>query len=190
MCLAHTPSKGLQGFYTGALHIYSEVPVIVALLALGLLIGQSPDIHKQRLSVVGFFITIILSGVSAGCAWLAFDIQTLVLALWALVAVVCLKSALLPTWGKFIPLVLVMCIAVILGQLAVPDPGPFMSFAVTLAGSIAGCVLGYLCSVALVSVVYERYQLLWQRTILRIFSAWMFATSMLMMAVQFINHKN
>ena len=186
-CLAHTPSKGLQGFYTGALHIYSEVTLIVAFMALGLLVGQNTDIKTLRLSAAVFFITILLSSVLAGFAWIEFNPQTLAFALWTVVAVVSLKVALLPNWGRNISVLLVICAAAVLGQMTLPDPGPFMSFAVTMAGSVAACILGFLCCVASVNLLYERYQLLWQRTIFRIFSAWMFAVSFLLLAVLYTN---
>jgi hypothetical protein len=74
-----------------------------------------------------------------------------------------------------------------MGQLTVPDAGELWPFLVTLAGSITACVLGFLYSFSLVDFLYQRFQLLWQRTILRVVSAWLFAISFLLLAVQLAN---
>ena len=186
---AHSPSKGLAGFYTGILHVYSEVSLVIALVALGLLVGQTTDLEKQRKLLAGFLITIVLSSAIGSFGLIEVGSRTLQLALWGSVVLVCLHAALLPKWAAMSAAIAVAVMALIMGQLTVPDPGEFLPFLVTLAGSVTGCVLGFLYSAALVAFLHQRFQLLWQRTILRIISAWLFAISFLLLAVQY-NSKN
>ena len=186
---AHSPSKGLAGFYTGILHVYSEVSLVIALVALGLLVGQTTDLEKQRKLLAGFLITIVLSSAIGSFEWLELSPQVMQLVLWGSVVLVCLHAALLPKWAAVVAPIAVTLLGLIMGQLTVPDPGEFLPFLVTLAGSITGCVLGFLYSAALVAFLHQRFQLLWQRTILRIISAWLFAISFLLLAVQY-THKN
>ena len=184
---AHSPSKGLAGFYTGILHVYSEVSLVIALVALGLLVGQTTDLEKQRKLLAGFLITIVLSSAIGSFEWLELSPQVMQLVLWGSVVLVCLHAALLPKWAAMSAAIAVAVMASIMGQITVPDPGEFLPFLVTLAGSVTGCVLGFLYSAALVAFLHQRFQLLWQRTILRIISAWLFAISFLLLAVQYTN---
>ena len=184
---AHSPSKGLAGFYTGILHVYSEVSLVIALVALGLLVGQTTDLDKQRKLLACFLITIVLSSAIGSFTLIEVGSRTLQLALWGSVVLVCLHAALLPKWAAISAAIAVAVMALIMGQLIVPDPGEFLPFLVTLAGSVTGCVLGFLYSAALVAFLHQRFQLLWQRTILRIISAWLFAISFLLLAVQYTN---
>lgn len=187
LSFAHSPSKGLAGFYTGILHVYSEVSLVIALVALGLLVGQTTDLDKQRKLLAGFLITIVLSSAIGSFTLIEVGSRTLQLALWGSVVLVCLHAALLPKWAAISAAIAVAVMALIMGQLIVPDPGEFLPFLVTLAGSVNGCVLGFLYSAALVAFLHQRFQLLWQRTILRIISAWLFAISFLLLAVQYTN---
>lgn len=187
LSFAHSPSKGLAGFYTGILHVYSEVSLVIALVALGLLVGQTTDLDKQRKLLAGFLITIVLSSAIGSFGLIEVGSRTLQLALWCSVVLVCLHAALLPKWAAISAAIAVAVMALIMGQLIVPDPGEFLPFLVTLAGSVTGCVLGFLYSAALVAFLHQRFQLLWQRTILRIISAWLFAISFLLLAVQYTN---
>ena len=187
LSFAHSPSKGLAGFYTGILHVYSEVSLVIALVALGLLVGQTTDLDKQRKLLAGFLITIVLSSAIGSFGLIEVGSRTLQLALWCSVVLVCLHAALLPNWAAMSAAIAVAVMASIMGQITVPDPGEFLPFLVTLAGSVTGCVLGFLYSAALVAFLHQRFQLLWQRTILKIISAWLFAISFLLLAVQYTN---
>jgi hypothetical protein len=187
LSFAHSPSKGLAGFYTGILHVYSEVSLVIALVALGLLVGQTTDLDKQRKLLAGFLITIVLSSAIGSFTLIEVGSRTLQLVLWGSVVLVCLHAALLPKWAAVSAAIAVAVMALIMGQFTVPDPGEFLPFLVTLAGSITGCVLGFLYTSALVAFSYQRFQLLWQRIILRIISAWLFAISFLLLAVQYTN---
>ena len=187
LSFAHSPSKGLAGFYTGILHVYSEVSLVIALVALGLLVGQTTDLDKQRKLLAGFLITIVLSSAIGSFGLIEVGSRTVQLALWCSVVLVCLHAALLPNWAAMSAAIAVAVMASIMGQITVPDPGEFLPFLVTLAGSVTGCVLGFLYSAALVAFLHQRFQLLWQRTILRIISAWLFAISFLLLAVQYTN---
>lgn len=187
LALAHSPSKGLTGFYTGILHVYSEVSLVIALVALGLLVGQTTNLDKQRKLLAGFLVTIVFSSVIGSFALIEVSPRALQLSLWGSVVIVCLHAALLPKWAAMSAAISVGLMALIMGQLTVPDPGEFLPFLVTLAGSVTGCALGFLYSAALVSFFHQRFQLLWQRTILRIISAWLFAISFLLLAVLYAN---
>ena len=187
LALAHSPSKGLTGFYTGILHVYSEVSLVIALVSLGLLAGQTTDLDKQRKLLAGFLVTIVFSSVIGSFALIEMSSRALQLALWGCVVLVCLHAALLPKWTSKVILILIALLGLIMGQLTVPDQGDFWPYVVTLAGSITGCILGFLYASSLVAFIYQRFQLLWQRIILRIISAWLFAISFLLLALQIVN---
>ena len=184
LSFAHSPSKGLAGFYTGILHVYSEVSLVIALVALGLLVGQITDLDKQRKLLAGFLITIVLSSAIGSFTLIEVGSRTLQLVLWGSVVLVCLHAALLPKWAAMFAAISVGLMALIMGQLTVPEPGPFWSFTVTTLGSIAGCFLGFLYSALLFNFVFERFQKFWQRTVLRVIAAWLFAISFLLSALQ------
>jgi hypothetical protein len=187
LALAHSPSKGLIGFYAGIWHVYSEVSLAMALVALGLLAGQTTDLDKLRKLLALFLVTVVLSSVIASFAPIVVSPWDLQLALWGCVVLVCFHAALQPNWTSKVIWIWVAWLGLIMGQLTVPDPGEFLPFVVTLTGSITGCVLGFLYTAALVAFLYRRFQLLWQRILLRIISAWLFAISFLLLAVQYTN---
>lgn len=187
LSFAHSPSKGLAGFYTGILHVYSEVSLLIGLLALGLLVGQSCSTDKQRKLLVVFLFAIVMSCAVASFALIEITPKAVLLVHWTLVVLVCLHAALLPKWREKFAFASVPLMGLIMGQLTVPDAGELWPFLVTLAGSITACVLGFLYSFSLVDFLYQRFQLLWQRTILRVVSAWLFAISFLLLAVQLAN---
>jgi len=187
LSFAHSPSKGLAGFYTGILHVYSEVSLVIGLLALGLLVGQSCSTDKQRKLLVVFLLAIVISSAMASFALMGITAKAVLLVHWTLVVLVCLHAALLPKWREKFAFASVPLMGLIMGQLTVPDAGELWPFLVTLVGSITACVLGFLYSFALVDFLYQRFQLLWQRTIFRVVSAWLFAISFLLLAVQFVS---
>lgn len=182
---AHTPSKGLAGFYTGILHVYSEASLVMALAALGLLIGQMTDLSKQRKLLVSFLFFITFGSVVSSFNFFEFDSKTQYIALWCTVVLVCLHAALLPKWNTKFAAIAVVFAGLILGKLTVPDHAEVLPFIVTLFGSLIGCIFGFVFFVSLVDFLYQRFYLVWQRTILRIVSAWLFAISFLLLAVQY-----
>jgi hypothetical protein len=184
IAFAHTPSKGLIGFYTGLLHIFTEAALVMAFLALGLLVSQTVDLEKIKKLLLVFLVTIIASTAFALLSPLVFEPRTLFIVLWVLIVVVCIHAALLPKWTPKLATVSVISLGLVMGQMTVPEPGPFWSFTVTTLGSIAGCFLGFLYSALLFNFVFERFQKFWQRTVLRVIAAWLFAISFLLSALQ------
>jgi hydrogenase/urease accessory protein HupE len=184
IAFAHSPSKGLIGFYTGVIHIFTEAALVMAFLALGLLVSQTVDLEKIKKLLWVFLVTIIASTAFALLSPLVFEPRKLFIALWALIVFVCIHAALLPRWTPKVATVSVISLGLVMGQMTVPDPGPFWSFTVTTMGSIAGCFLGFLYAALLFNFAFERFHKFWQRTVLRVLAAWLFAIAFLLSALQ------
>ena len=121
------------------------------------LVGQTTDLDKQRKLLAVFLITIVLSSAIGSFTLIEVGSRTMQLVLWGSVVLVCLHAALLPKRAAMFAAISVGLMALIMGQLTVPDPSEFLPFLVTLAGSITGCVLGFLYTSALVAFLYQRF---------------------------------
>ena len=176
---AHAPIPGLMGFYVGMLHPLSTPPQLLALLALGLMLGQ----QFPRDFVVCWIVFAIccfagmVLGQTVGMqgtedAWLL-----------AICAIAASLAALLPN-GFVLPwLVLAGGCGLLVGIVSTPDPGHWRPTLITLAGSFVGANLALLFSTGGVGWLTEHFSQPWVRIGLRIIAAWIAAISFLMLAL-------
>ncbi len=135
--LAHSPFPGIKGFYTGLLHPISTPEQVLALLALGMMLGlRWPGWFKVPFFA---FASSTLLGIFLGQLGIAQGIGESVLLLVAVVAAT--LSALYPP-GLFALFVILPSIAgALIGFLSTPDPGSLTATTVSLFGSFVGANL-------------------------------------------------
>ncbi len=168
-----------MGLYVGMLHPLSTPPQLLALLALGLMLGQ--QFPRDFLACWIVFAICCFAGMFLGQtvgiqgtenAWLL-----------AICAIAASLAALLPI-GLFLPwLVLAGGGGLLVGVVSTPDPGPWRETIISLAGSFVGANLALLFSTGGVGWLTERFTQPWVRIGLRIIAAWISAISFLMLAL-------
>jgi urease accessory protein len=173
---AHSPVKGIGNFYNGMLHPLLVPAHIISLAALGLLAGQQGLPH-MRAGMAGFCLA-LLAGLGLGSTAPEATAETILLATSAVMcALVALQPA-LPVWLLWPPALL--C-GLFLGMDS--DPAPLRgSFAVlACAGTALGASLVLLCLASLVDWLDKPLQ----QIAIRIVSAWIGATSILVLSLAF-----
>ena len=180
---AHGAIPGIEGFYVGLLHPFTTPGQLLALLALGAMLGQAAGGNPAGKSGRAWaaFALAAVAGILVGLAQPArFPPEPPLLVLAAVAATL---AALLP--AGFPPATLALCVGagVLLGLASLPDPGPPLALAVTLAGSFVGANLALLYATGTVAWLRSRLDRRWARTGLRIVAAWIAAISTLMAAL-------
>ena len=168
-----------MGFYVGMLHPLSTPPQILALLAIGLMLGQ--NFPRDFLVCWMVFAICCVAGMLLGQtvgmrgaenAWLL-----------AVSVIAASLAALLPN-GLLVPwLVLAGISGLLLGILSTPDPGHWRATLISLLGSFVGANLVLLYSSGGIGWLKERFKQPWIRVGLRVIAAWIAAISILMLAL-------
>lgn len=181
--LAHSSFPGIKGFYTGLLHPITTPEQLLALLALGVMLGlRWPGWFKIPFFA---FVSATLIGIILGQFGILQGIGGFSLLLVAIVAAT--LAALYPP-GQFALFVILAGITgALIGVMSTPDPGPLTATIVTLFGSFVGANLALLYVSAGVGWFHDRFEGQWSRIGLRIFAAWIAAISVLMAALVFAN---
>jgi hydrogenase/urease accessory protein HupE len=183
--LAHSPVPGIEGFYTGLLHPISTPEQVLALLALGMMLGlRWPSWFKVSFFV---FASSTLLGIFLGQLGIAQGIAESTLLLVAVVAAT--LSALYPP-GLFALFVILPSIAgALIGFLSTPDPGFLTATIVNLFGSFVGANLALLYIGGGVGWFRERFKGQWSQIGLRIIAAWIAAISVLAASLSFLDQR-
>jgi len=176
---AHVPFPGIEGFYAGVLHPLTAPPTLLALLALGMMLGHA---WPQRTAVAWMaFMLCLLSGLVSGSmgAHLPFERHGLLL-----VAILAASlSALMPRVSPLPRVLLGGVGGLLLGAASAPDPGPWRAAIVTMTGSFVGAGVALFYVSGGIQVLRERFPQEWARIGLRIAAAWIAAVSCLMLAL-------
>lgn len=175
--LAHTPMVGLGGFSGGLLH-----PVLVpahglALLGLGLLVGQQA--LRDRFALLLVFAAALLAGIGAIVAAVAVTgAATVILAIAGV-------SGILVAVGLPALRVVSAGLAAILGAAlaldSVPEAISMRASLIELAGTAAGAGL----IVTIVAALAAAGKRPWQRIGARILASWTAASAIFVLALQF-----
>ena len=178
---AHSALPGIEGFYRGLLHPLATPSTLVALLALGVLLGRG----WPRAFVLGW--PVFAAGLAAGLGLAAargvpefFDP-----ALFALAAAAGAVAALFAAGPLALVLPLTAAIGVGQGIAAWPEPGPARDVAFTVSGSVLGANLALLYLAAGVDWVSGKLDAPWIGIAFRVLAAWIAALAMLMAALAF-----
>ncbi len=179
---AHSPVPGLGRFYSGMLHPVLAPAALIALVSLGLLLGQRGLATSHRAALA--FVLMLCLGLVAGSEWqgsgLAADSTRLAdtaLLLTALAAAGCALAALpLPLWARA---ALAGCVGAAAG-FGLADMAVGAERWVVVAGTWLGAALLALG----VAAVAELARAGWQHVALRVLASWMAAAALLVLGLQ------
>lgn len=181
--LAHSPFPGIKGFYTGLLHPISSPEQVLALLAVGIMLGlRWPGWFKIPFLI---FAAATFFGILLG----QFDFsRAFVEPMLLLVAVIAATlSALYPPGVFALSVILASITGTMIGLLSTPDSGSLTATIVTLFGSFIGANLALLYISSSIGWFKDRFKGQWSRIGIRIVAAWLAAISVLMASLAFVN---
>jgi hydrogenase/urease accessory protein HupE len=177
--VAHSPIRGIEGFYVGLLHPLTSAGQILALLALGLFFGQRWPRHFGLAWAI--FAGACLGGILLGQMGVPADLTES--GLLALALATSGLAALRPG-GVAAPGIAAAGIAgLLLGLASTPDPGPLRATVITLTGSLTGAVVALLYAAGGLGWLHERATRTWARMGFRIAAAWSAAIAALLLAL-------
>ena len=181
---AHSPVPGLGRFYSGMLHPVLAPAALIALVALGLLIGQR-GLANARLPVLAFLLMVAVGGVvgsqlssQIGSLSAGPNVDTGLLGLGLLVA-----ACVLTAWQP--PPTALMSLAGSVGALA----GLGLSDMAVGAGRwvvLSGTWLGAAFLALGVAAVAELARQAWQQIGLRVVASWLAASALLVLGLQWV----
>ncbi len=178
---AHSPFPGAEGFYLGILHPLSTPGQLLALLAIGVMLGWRWRDAFAR-SWAGFAIAALV-GIVLGQLEIRLDGEEVYLLLVAVIAAT--LSALYPKGHVLAHVILASAGGLLIGLLSTPDPGPRAATIITIAGSFVGANLTLFYVSGAVGWVRERFTQHWVEVGLRVAAAWIAAVALLMGALAF-----
>lgn len=171
---AHGSVQGVDHFSGGLLHPLVEPTHLIALVALGLLLGQR-GIAKAERALAAFVVGVVL-GLLCAALGRTFDTDLPLLAIATLSGALVAMSLALPT------LVYALVAAVVgagIGMASNPDAFTGKAELAALVGAGIGASLCLLCIVALVNSLVRP----WLRILVRVVGSWTCAASVLVLAL-------
>ena len=176
---AHGDLERLGPFYGGALHPLLVPAHALALLGLGLLVGQRGLAAEGR--ALSMLLGALLAGLGLGAAFAStLPVETLVLLLGATAALATVAQRPLP--GFVLP-TLAGAIGLGLGLDSVPAAGtPWMQW----SGG-AGTVLGVLATTTLTAALADQARSAWSRIGVRVVASWLAASALLVLALSAVD---
>lgn len=173
--LAHGPVEGIGAFYAGLLHPLMVPSHALALVLLGLLLGQA-GMAAMRRGYSGFLPGLLAGlGLAAFSLHMAVDLPLLVLASVSGLLVVCQWRLPLGT--------LYLLAGGAIGLLVGIDSGPDGGSPGQRLGALLGTGLGAFACLLLVGDLSERARRHWQRVLLRVLGSWGAAAALLVLAL-------
>lgn len=171
---AHGDLQGLAPFYAGMLHPLLVPAQLVALLALGLLAGQS-RLGTARLALALLLLALIMS-LPAAAAW-TVDTAPLLLAAALALALAVVAARPLP---RSLLVLLALAVGAGIGLGSSPE---------TVAGParwawLAGSGIGAFASSALVAALADAARPSWARIGVRVAGSWLAASALLVLALR------
>ena len=178
---AHGAIPGIEGFYKGLLHPLGTASQILAILGLGVLVGQG---GKQTVQFgVAAFAAACLVGIvlrQIGLAHPATDLALLAVAIGAAGL-----AALYPMVPRAVPMMLAALGGTMIGLASTPVSGPTGAAIVVLPGSLLGACLGMFYIGGGVYWLNEEPRKPWRAIGIRIGAAWIATIATLLLALAF-----
>lgn len=182
--LAHSPIPGIGIFYSGALHPFISPAHLVALLALGLAIGQRAQRGAADLALLKPPLLALLAATVAALAitlagvWGDPDTDRVLLVLAAATGM-----AVAAAWGPPLPVLMALAGAVAVAVLIASAPTGVDAAArrTSLIGTSAVTVF----LVSYVAVMVAVAQRAWLHIAVRVFGSWLAAAALLVLALSF-----
>ena len=173
---AHTVIPGVGGFVGGLLHPLLVPAHLLALAALGLLVGQQQK--RARRALLALFAAGLLAGLAVVVSAIAVEDADIVILIGAAAA------GLLAALARPISIVLTGALAVITGAAmeldSVPDEISMSATVLALTGTLIAAAMALLL-VALLAAERRRD---WQRIGIRILGSWSAASAILVLALR------
>lgn len=176
---AHSPIQGIGTFYSGALHPFIAPALLIALLALGLLLGQNAHgrLTQAKRPLVGYAVALLL-GLYLH-AWAGDpDTDRLLLAFGAAAGV-----AVAAAWRAPVPLNIALAVAVGLAVGVASGPSGVGGRAYTLM--VVGTALGSIFLPSWVAIVVSAIEPPWARIAVRVLGSWLAAAALLVLSLSF-----
>jgi hydrogenase/urease accessory protein HupE len=170
---------GAEGFYTGLLHPVSTPPPLLAVLGIGVLLGQAG--LQQALASLKAFALAAALGLLLCVFGVSHPAQELLLLSIAVTA--SSLAAIAPARLEVPGILLAGMGGLLIGIVSTPDPGPLRATVVTVAGSYVGANAVLLYASGGVMWIREHLKQPWVHIGLRVVSAWIAAISCLMVAL-------
>lgn len=183
---AHSPIDGMEGFYVGLLHPLSTAGQVLALFAIGLLVGRADQSLFTRAWIA--FAVLVVAGILLGQAvGLSGHEDT---ALLGVAAVSALLAAGAPqrifAFGPLQPGAVTAGVGgLLLGLASTPDAGPLRATMLVLTGSFVGLNIAFLYLAGGTIWLLDRYAAPWVLIGVRVFASWVAAIAVLMGALAF-----
>ncbi len=181
---AHSPIPGIGIFYSGALHPFVSPAHLIALLALGLAIGQRGQRHAGELSQLKPPMLALLAAALAALALTLAGVfgdpdTDRVLLVFAAATGLAVAAAWAPPQAVTMGLAVAVAMAVLLAS--APSGVDAAARRTSLIGTAAAAVLlvGY---VAVMTTVAQRA---WLHIAVRVFGSWLAAAALLVLALSF-----
>lgn len=171
---AHSPVPGLGRFYNGMLHPVLAPAALIALVALGLLIGQR-SLVRSRGPVLAF-VAMLALGLVAGSQWPGLNADTALLLL-GLLSAGCALAAWPPPHLAL--LLLAGCSGMAAG-LGLADMAVGAGRWVVIAGTWLGAAFLALGVAAIAELSHRA----WQRIATRVVASWLAASALLVLGLQ------
>lgn len=174
---AHSPIPGIGNFYNGVLHPFLVPAHLVALLALGMRIGQRATLQNGD-SVVALILSVPV-GLAATVVFRGFETDTVLLAMGAGLALTVSADRPPP---RFALIGIVGALGVAIGLGSSPEG---------LTGSprwlfLAGTWLGAVLAVAWVAAMTEFAKRDWMRIAVRVVASWVAASAVIVLALTWV----
>ena len=177
---AHSPIEGLSGFYTGLLHPILATAHLIAILSLGLLVGQHGGAHIRW--ALPSYLTALALGLAAAGLGAAGPAPSLLLMAAALGGAL---VALRPTLPPALSLVLALLLGLAIGLDSAPESSTARERLAALVGSGVGAGFVMLYVVGLTDYLRQP----WQRLGVRILGSWICASAVMVLALSLAPEK-
>lgn len=164
----------LSGFVAGLIHPLSITAHVVALIGLGLMIGQQV---RRRVTLVAFAIGLV-AGLAALAAAVGETRAPLALLSGAALA------GLAATVGWPLPSILAAPLALVVGAAMGLDSPPRMASIAAANAALCGTALAAFAAVALIAAIAGRMRQGWPRIGVRVLGSWIAAAALLVVALQ------
>jgi len=164
-------------------HPLSTPPQLLALLALGLLLGQG---WPQKFIVAWrAFALAAIGGLTLGAVGYGHSLGERALLVIALAA--SSLAAIAPAWVMVPGMLLAGAGGLFLGMVSTPDPGPLGAMIITIAGTYVGANLALFYATGGIGWLRDRFNKPWALIGLRIIAAWIATISCLMLALNIVS---
>lgn len=176
---AHSPIPGVGNFYSGALHPFISPALLIALLALGLLLGQFARgrLAHARRPLIGYALAMLV-GLSLH-AWAGEPDTDRLLLLFGAAAGVAVAAA----WR--LPAAFNTSLAVVIGLAVGVASGPTGVDGRSYALMLVGTAVGSIFLPSWVAIVTSAFEPAWARIAVRVVGSWLAAAALLVLSLSF-----